>query len=90
MKSKEDLAWWHGSPYQLTYLLAGSTITQNRLLAEVFSHKPAIISVEDDGRIRHNGILNGYLYQVELKPEECLQPDEITDLMRKKHKHSPS
>jgi len=73
MKSDENSIWFHGSPYRLIRLLAGSTITQDRQLAEVFSHKPTIVSVEDDGRIRHNGILPGYLY---IFPEP-LTPDDL-------------
>jgi quercetin dioxygenase-like cupin family protein len=59
-----DVTWYHGSPYELTELLVGSTITQDRHLAEVFSHKPAIVSVDDNGAIRHNGTLPGYLYRI--------------------------
>ena len=57
-------SWFHGSPLELATLRVGSTITQYRRLAEVFSHKPAIVSAEDDGSIRHNGIAEGYLYLV--------------------------
>ena len=58
------LPWYHGSPVDLAILRAGSTITQNRELARVFSHKPAIVSISDDGRIRHNGTRPGYLYAI--------------------------
>jgi hypothetical protein len=58
-------AWYHGSPQQLTILQAGSTITPNRHLAEVFSHKPSLVSVSDAGFIQHNGTQPGYLYVVE-------------------------
>lgn len=57
--------WYHGSPRVLTTLQAGSTITQKRNLARIFSHKPSLVSAEDDGRLRHNGRLPGYLYRVE-------------------------
>ena len=57
--------WYHGSPSKLTVLAAGSTITPKRRLAEVFSHKPEIVSVSDDGLIVHNGKLPGYVYVVE-------------------------
>jgi hypothetical protein len=57
-------SWYHGSPYELTSLRAGSTITQDRHLAEVFSHKPAIVCINDDGSIKHTGQLPGFLYRV--------------------------
>jgi quercetin dioxygenase-like cupin family protein len=56
--------WYHGSPYRLSTLREGSTITRERHLAEVFSHKPPIVSIGDDGTIRHNGTAAGYLYRV--------------------------
>lgn len=64
--------WYHGSPLELTTLLAGSTITQRRDLARIFSHKPTIVSFEDDGRIKHNGTAPGYLYIIdeEISPED--------------------
>ena len=39
-----NLPWYHGSPLQLKRLRAGSTITQDRDLARVFSHKPSLVS----------------------------------------------
>ena len=65
-------SWFHGSPFELTTLRVGSTITQDRRLAEVFSHKPTLVSAEDDGSIRHNGDTEGYLYLI----TEPLQPGE--------------
>lgn len=64
--------WYHGSPLQLTVLLQGSTITRDRHLAEVFSHKPTIVSIADDGSIQHNGARPGFLYRVaeEVQPED--------------------
>lgn len=56
--------WYHGSPYRLSVFRKGSTITRDRHLAEVFAHKPTIVSMEDDGTIRHNGATGGYLYGV--------------------------
>ncbi len=70
--------WYHGSPLELSELLAGSTITPDRDLARVFSHKPLLVSLEDqDGRIlsiRHDGSLPGYLYGIdeEVGPEDVL------------------
>ena len=52
--------WFHGSPLALTVLRKGSTITQDRRLAEVFSHKPAFVSVDDDGTIKHDGTLQAF------------------------------
>lgn len=66
--------WYHGSPDQIDILQPGSTITQNRRLAEVFSHKPTIVSAEDDGRIRHNGTLPGLLYRI----AENVRPEDVT------------
>ena len=54
-------------------LRAGSSITPQRRLAEVFSHKPSLVSVSDDGRIRHNGTAPGFLYRV----VEPLQPADL-------------
>jgi hypothetical protein len=68
MSPDPQAPWYHGSPLLLTELLAGSTITQDRDLARVFSHKPTIVSqdVADDGRrtILHNGVQPGYLYRI--------------------------
>lgn len=65
--------WYHGSPQQLSTLLAGSTITPRRHLAEVFSHKPQLVAVADDGSISHNGTLAGWLHVVD-------EPIGITDI----------
>ncbi len=56
--------WYHGSPLRLDTLASGSTVTRDRRVAEVFSHKPRLVSFEDDGRIRHDGREMGYLYQI--------------------------
>lgn len=74
MTASENFIWYHGSPNRITHLLAGSTITQDRRLAEVFSHKPTLVSIEDDGRIRHNGKLPGYLYVI----AEPILPDDLS------------
>ena len=65
--------WYHGSPLKLSHIRAGSSITPKRALARIFSHKPSIVSVEDDGAIRHNGILPGYLYTI----DEPILPGDI-------------
>jgi len=68
--------WYHGSPYQLKTLLEGSTITQAEHLARVFSHKPEIVSLDEEGDtlvIRHTGRLSGFLYQI----DESLGPADV-------------
>lgn len=57
--------WYHGSDKTFTVLREGSTITQWRALAEAFSHKPKLLSYEDDGTIAHNGTAKGYLYIID-------------------------
>jgi hypothetical protein len=71
MADKET--WYHGSPKRLSRLRIGSTITRNRELAEIFSHKPTLVSVEEDGRIRHNGVMRGYLYVI----DEVICSDDV-------------
>ena len=61
---EEDGKWYHGSPFKLKVLREGSTITQKRDLARIFSHKPEIVSIEDSGRILHNGVRPGFLYEI--------------------------
>ncbi len=70
--SERTFTWFHGSPFILETLAAGSTITPNRELARIFSHKPELVVIEDDGGIRHNGRLPGYLYTIaeEITPED--------------------
>lgn len=60
--------WYHGSPLELDVLLLDSTITQNAALARAFSHKPTLLSFEDEvtpPRIRHNGTRLGLLYRID-------------------------
>jgi hypothetical protein len=64
-----DKPWYHGSPKRLTVLRAGSTVTQNRELARVFSHKPAIVvgdeSDESKEHWKHTGpFKQGFLYKL--------------------------
>lgn len=59
-----ESVWYHGSNLPLTQLREGSTITPWQALAEAFSHKPAMLCYDDDGRITHNGTEKGYLYQI--------------------------
>ena len=65
--------WYHGSPLELTTLREGSTITQKRELARIFSHKPTCVSVSDTGQIKHNGTMPGYLYTI----EDEIQPEDV-------------
>jgi hypothetical protein len=69
--------WYHGSPKVLDVLHAGSTITQDRELARVFSHKPTLVSVDDAGemrQIKHNGTEAGFLYRI----AEEVAPEDVT------------
>ena len=65
--------WYHGSQQELTVLRTGSSITQNRDIARVFSHRPLILSMEDDGTFRHSGTVHGYLYLI----DEALSPEDV-------------
>jgi hypothetical protein len=57
----------------LTALREGSTFTPDRELTKVFSHKPSLVSITDDGIIKHNGKSPGFLYRV----AEALQPADV-------------
>lgn len=57
--------WYHGSNARFDALREGSTVTQWRELAEAFSHKPAMLCIEDDGSIWHNGAERGWLYVID-------------------------
>lgn len=57
--------WFHGSPLALQELAVGSTITQDKNLARIFSHKPSIVSNDETGNIFHNGKLDGNLYVID-------------------------
>lgn len=61
----ERSVWYHGSDKKLEILREGSTITVWRELAEAFSHRPTILSYDDEGNILHNGMKNGYLYVID-------------------------
>ena len=70
--------WYHGSPRELATLRTGSTVTQDRKLAEAFSHKPTLVSVSDSGRIKHNGSKPGFLYRI----AEAVQAEDVSPLPR--------
>jgi hypothetical protein len=63
--NKPQEIWYHGSNKVFAILEEGSSITQWRELAEAFSHKPAILAIDDDNSIYHNGKEYGYLYIVD-------------------------
>ena len=56
--------WFHGSPLNLEKLCKGSSITQIEKLARAFSTKPTVVSVSDDGSIRHNRKEKGRVYKI--------------------------
>jgi hypothetical protein len=58
------LPWYHGTQQELMVIRAGSSISQNRDVARIFSHRPTLVSTADDGTRKHNGTLPGYLYVV--------------------------
>ena len=72
-KFDSQQAWYHGLPLQLIVLCQGSTITQKRELARIFSHKPTLVQVDDDGLIKHNGTRPGFLFII----AEDVQPGDI-------------
>ena len=59
------LPWYHGSQQPLTLLRVDSSITQDRDVARVFSHRPELFSFEEDGTFKHNGVVQGYLYIID-------------------------
>lgn len=59
-----NLPWYHGSQQALTILRAGSSISQERAIARIFSHRPTLVSLADDGTLKHNGTTSGYLYLI--------------------------
>jgi hypothetical protein len=71
-------AWYHGSPEQLEVLLAGSTITRSRVVAEAFAHKPTCVGISDHEHgddafleVCHNGTRPGYLYLIAEEVDEA-------------------
>lgn len=73
--------WYHGSPLELRTICVGSTITRNRDLARVFSHKPTVVSVSDNGEIHHNGTESGFLYEIaERVSEQDIEPHPRTTM----------
>lgn len=79
-----SLPYYHGSPLKLKVVRAGSTITQDKDLARVFSHKPSMVSQGDSETgqrtIRHTGTTPGYLYQVEGITADDIYPHPTTTM----------
>jgi len=73
MSLKNQSTWFHGSPLILKKLCKGSSITQIEKLARTFSTRPTIVSVSDDGSIRHNGKEKGRVYKI----IDSVIPDDI-------------
>lgn len=75
-------AWFHGSPLRLTTLRKGSTITPDRDLARVFSHRPSLVSIKTGphGFIKHSGTDPGFLYFVEVAAEADVIPPPTTTM----------
>jgi hypothetical protein len=61
---KKQGTWFHGSPLELEILQKGSSITQIEKMAQVFSTRPDMISVSDEGKVKHNGKLTGRVYKI--------------------------
>ena len=75
----DDGAWYHGSPERLDVLLAGSTVTRARVVAEAFAHKPTCVGIcvmEEAGQpsrvqVCQNGALPGFLYTIDEPVAAC-------------------
>ena len=59
-----ETLWLHSSPEELSTLRVGSTTTPDERLARVFSYKPTLVSVNDDGSIAQKGRRAGMVYRV--------------------------
>ncbi|MCE2396500.1 hypothetical protein J4G02_18365 [Candidatus Poribacteria bacterium] len=66
------LTWYHGSQQELTTLRVGSSITQNKIVAKAFSHRPSLLTQSEGGTVKHDGVAPGYLYTVadEIGPDD--------------------
>jgi hypothetical protein len=65
--------WYHGAQQRVTVLRAGSSVTRYLPVAIAFSHRPTVVSYEDNGRIRHDGSAHGFIHCV----DEPLGPDDL-------------
>lgn len=69
--------WYHGSPEDIAVLREGSWVTQFEQMAKAFSHRPALMSLDDDcENVKHNGQWPGFLYVI----SEAVSPDDVTYL----------
>jgi len=69
--------WYHGSPEEITVLRKGSWVTQFEQMAKAFSHRPTLMSLDDDCEsVKHNGQWPGFLYMV----SKFIGPDDVTYL----------
>ena len=76
--------WYHGSPEELDVLRAGSWVTQFKEMAKAFSHRPTLMSLDDDREhVKHDGKLVGYLYAV----SETTGQDDVTYLRNTAQTH---
>ncbi|GHO99200.1 hypothetical protein KSF_092480 [Reticulibacter mediterranei] len=66
--------WYHGSQQELTMLRVGSSVTQEKAIARAFSHRPTYLSIADDGGVKHDGVMPGYLYII----LEEIDPHDVT------------
>ena len=79
-----DAPWYHGSPEELVELRTGSWVTQFREMAKAFSHRPSLMSLDDDGQtVRHDGKRIGYLYVV----SEAVGPQDVRYLANTAQTH---
>ena len=64
MVSDKQQSWFHGSSLKLDTLKEGSSITRIEELARAFSTRPGLVSVSDDGIIKHDGKMKGKIYRI--------------------------
>lgn len=64
---------YHGSQQKLTVLQAGNSITQNPAVARAFSHRRSLVPQYEDGSVKHDEVITGYLYVV----TESIHPGDI-------------
>ena len=74
------VTWFHGSPLRLDVLRTGSTITRDREVARIFSHKPSLVAHDENGRAFHNGTRPGFLYAVEGVSDDDVYPHPRTTM----------
>ena len=70
MDNFDTQPWYHGTQQELSVIRAGSSITQDRSIAKVFSHRPTLVSF--GLHLKHDGCAVGFLHLVD---EEIGQED---------------